>query len=360
MNRRRAGARRAAAAFVTKLLYGGQVESRLLAAAFGVCAGLLWAPAVAAAQPRVRVDGVITSLDYDESGKWLAVGYRDSEGAGRARVYRMKRRGGDHVDLPSMSKPVSTVAFLAEDKYLAIADEGSEVVVWSWPDLDEVFRANLAKKQGQPGSRFVVLGNPKGPQLAWVEVSAAAPAKGKPAATTGSRGKVEVAELPSGQVITRIDKVSVDYQAGWTRGGRHLLLDGSVWDWDTLASWTPDAKGVAAVSEDGARAASAPPEKCDGISIADLTAGKILRTIPTDGAACPSHIWFVDGDKAVVWLGPAEGGETGSILYRWDAKSDRVKAVQKGLPAAQIAVLAPSRRQIAIADARRVRFVNVR
>lgn len=322
----------------------------------------MWAPAAAGAQPRVRVDGVITSLDYDQSGKWLAVGYRDTEGAGRARVYRMKRRGTDHVDLPSMAKPVTRVAFLDEDKYLAIADESSEVVVWSWPGLDEVFRTNLAKKQGQPGSRFFVLGNPKGPQIAWVEVPPKAPAKSTPAVPAGARGKVEVAELPRGEVLSRFNQVTVHYQADWARGGTHLLLDGAVWNWDTLASWTPDAKGVAAVSVDGARAASAPPAKCDGISIADLPARKILRTIPTDDTACPSHLWFVDGDKAVVWLGskPTDDGEAGSVLYRWDAKSDRVKVVQKGLPAAKVAVLAPNRRQIAIADARRVRFVNVR
>lgn len=305
---------------------------------------------------------MITSLAYDQSGKWLAVGFRDVEGAGRVRVYPMKKKTADFVDLPSMSRPITLVAFVADDKYVVIADESSEVVVLSWPGLDQVYRANVAKKQGQPGSRFHVMGNPKGPHIAWVEIPAPAEQGAAAAPPPREAGKVAVARLPDGEVITRFDKVVVGPQAAWSEDGAHLLLGGAVWNWDNLESWTPDAPGVAAVSEDGARAASAPPTACDGISIADLAGGKILRTIPTQDAGCPSYLWFVDDGKAVVWLAAAASGSEaeGSILYRWDAKPDRVRAVQKGLPAASIAVIAPTRRQIAIADARRVRFVNLR
>ena len=69
-------------------------------------------------------------------------------------------------------------------------------------------------------------------------------------------------------------------------------------------------------------------------------------------------LWFVAGDKSLVWL--ADDGTRGSILYRWNAKSGRVKAVKKALPAANIAALSPNGRTMAIADARRVRFVKLR
>jgi len=202
-------------------VYGALVgcRARAVVTALLVCAGSVIGVPPGLAQPQVRVDGEVTALSFDAGGKWIAVGFSRADGSGRVRLYSMKRRGGDHVDLPKMSKPISNVAFVGEDKYLAIADEGSEVVVWSWPEISEVFRANLGKKQGQPGSRFHMLGNPRGPHIAWIEVAPA-----------GAKGKAEVVELPRGAVITSFDKVSIERQAAWSRDGGYLLLNGSVWN----------------------------------------------------------------------------------------------------------------------------------
>ncbi len=304
----------------------------------------------ARAQPKVHVDTKVTAFDFSPKGDWLAVGQGAGSIAGDVSVYSMIRPGAKPKILPAFVKPVTAVVFLDEGNYLAAMDETSELVVWSWPDMQPVFSKNLRRDTNRPNSTFYLLGNPKIAQLAWIEVGAEAPL-----------GQAEVVEVPSGRVVTSIGRIPVGQQVGWSRDGGYMTIGGAVWHWDTFKSWRPPNPGVVAVSASGTTIAYAPPQQCSEISIIEIASGKTVNSIELEDGACPSFLWFVDKDRSLLWLSEVgEGGDRSDTLMRWDARRDRVKTIKRKLPVAKVAQITPDEKYLATDSGQTVHFLRIR
>ena len=304
----------------------------------------------AAAQPKVHVDTKVTAFDFSPKGDWLAVGQGAGSIAGDVSVYSMVRPGAKPKVLPAFVKPVTAVVFLDDGNYLAAMDETSELAVWSWPDMQPVLSKNLRRDTNRSTATFYLLGNPRSAQLAWIEVGTEAPL-----------GQAEVVEVPSGRVVTSIGRVVVGQQVGWSRDGGFMTIGGAVWHWDTFKSWRPPTPGVVAVSASGTTIAYAPPQQCSEISIVDIASGKTLHTIGLEDGACPSFLWFVDGDRRLLWLSEVgDGDDRSDSLMRWDARRDRVTAVKRKLPVAKVAAITPDDKYLATDAGQTVRFLRIR
>jgi hypothetical protein len=317
------------------------------ALAAGLCAPL--ALPGASAQPRVRVDGAIRTLDFSADGKRMAVGY-DAASRGQVAVYSMRYRSRDPIELPRMEAPIAFAGFAAGGELIAAADTKGTLVVWKVDDGSELFRIDLAKRAGGEGSRVKAMANPVAPYVGWLAV-----AGGK------ADGKLEVARVPGGQVVTSVSKIQLPRVARWSLHGGHLLIDGTAWNWDTLKRWKPKVAGVTATASDGARLVYTSPKGCDGfLTIAEIETGKVLRSIPIGREACPRWVWFSARDRGLVWIGPAAKDADGHAVYGWDERRGRQKRIRKLDVEPTVAALNADRDLLAISDGRDVTYIRLR
>ncbi len=300
----------------------------------------------AEAQPRVHVDTEVRALRFAASGDYIAVGHGAGGIAGAVSVYSMKRPRSKAIELPALPKPVTDVAFVDDGNYVAAIDEAGLVVVWSWPDKREVFTIDLRTSRKLPGAKFRLIGNPLGPQLAWVEV--------------GSGKLIEVVELPSGRLVSSISKVASSAgQVAWSRDGNYLRVGGALWNWDTFASWRAPEPGHAAISSDGVTLAFVPRKQCTDIALVEIASGKIMRRVELGERSCPLHMWF-EG-KTLVWLSKVGGADKPTYsVYRWSAKRDRIRRSKQGLPASDVIAISPDGKQVVLGSGQSARFSRLR
>ena len=317
---------------------------RVVISSGAIVLGLLCADA--AAQPRVHVETEVRGLSFAATGDYIAVGHGAGGIAGAVSVYSMKRPTRKAINLPALAKPVTEVVFVDNGNYVAAIDEAGLVVAWAWPDLREVFTIDLQANRKPATAKFRLIGNPNGPQLAWVEV--------------GNDKLIEVAELPSGRVVTSISKVvTTDQQVAWSRDGNFLIVGGSLWNWDTFASWRAPEAGRSAISNDGATLVFVPRKKCTDIALVDIASGKIMRRIELGEVSCPRHMWF-EG-KTLVWLASVGGADKPTYsAYSWDAKRDRIKRLRQGLPASPVIAISPNGKQVVLGSGQSARFTRLR
>ncbi len=308
---------------------------------------LLCAPAVAVAQPRVRDIANHRALAFSADGDHMALGY-DADGVGHVAVYSTKSRYREPVQMPALEAPLAFAGFAAGGRMVVGADIHGVLVVWT-TDGHELFRTDVRKSKGAD-TQVTFAANPAAPYVAWVARS-----KGSP------DGTLEVARVPGGQVVTSATKVTAT-NLGWTMQGAHLMLGGAAMNWDTLKSWRPKVPGVAETSSDGTRVVSTSPDACDGfLTIAELSNGKVLRSVPLADAACPRWVWFSHGDRGLVWISSTGKLDARQFMVQaWDEHRDRQKVVKKLDSEPVAAAITPDRKMMAVTDGKDVTYIWLR
>jgi hypothetical protein len=122
---------------------------------------------------------------------------------------------------------------------------------------------------------------------------------------------------------------------------------------------------VSETSRDGRRVVSTNPNQCDDfLTVAELASKKILRSIALEGGACPRHLWFVEKDRALLWI--SQRKPSGDLedpiydVYLWDERRDKQRVLEKGLGRPIAAALSHDRKSLAVTDGRDVVYVSVR
>lgn len=310
-------------------------------------AALLCVSAPAAAQPRVKGISDHRALAFSADGDHMALGY-DADGKGHVAVYSTRSRYREPVQMPALGAPLAFAGFTAGGSMVVGADTSDVLVVWTL-DGHEVFRTDVRKAK-KTDVDVVFAANPAAPYVAWVSRP-----KGVP------NGTLEIARVPGGQVVTSATKVTAN-NLRWTMQGKHVLLGGAAMNWDTLETWRPKVPGVAETSSDGTRVVSTSPDACDGfLTIAELSNGKVLRSVPLADVACPRWVWFSHGDRGLVWISATGKGEQRHfVVQAWDERRDRQKVVKKLDTQPVAAAITPDRKMLAVTDGMNVTYIWLR